>query len=400
MAYRLALSAAALLSAASAQIMGDDTMMPDDDTPHNSGSKWSMDYEALGGTVSTAVIDIYPGYEGEFSIGGWVTVADLGEQQGCIDCTGPTGGLVLKAGLFGLESSAIGGLHVHAGTNCDSPDGPGEHYVQDGQEDIWNDGMQWESDGNGDATVYHELSEYTLPTSGRAVVIHLSDGTRAGCGVLKGAASATIGTYPGYTGMQYVGGTVVVSEWDCGIDVDAELTGLEPKVEGGMHIHEGSSCDDPDGPGEHYFADDEDPWNSEMVYESDREGEASVFYHLKDYALPVTGRVVVVHLEDGTRAGCGVFTGNAIVGCGAVYGEKSSSSSGGGEDEGIGAGAIVGIILAIGVLLVCMGAFFFCRGEKRDKKKKPAGFDETKAREGGANPMTQDEAAKPEAVQA
>ena len=88
--------------------------MPDDDTPHNSGSKWSMDYEAMGGTVSTAVIDIYPGYEGEFSIGGWVTVADLGEQQGCIDCTGPTGGLVLKAGLFGLESSAIGGLHVHA----------------------------------------------------------------------------------------------------------------------------------------------------------------------------------------------------------------------------------------------------------------------------------------------
>ena len=38
--------------------------------------------------------------------------------------------------------------------------------------------------------------------------------------------------------------------------------------------------------------------------------------------------------------------------------------------------------------------------EKRDKKKKPAGFDESKAREGGANPMTQDEAAKPEAVQA
>ena len=236
MAYRLALSAAALRSAASAQIMGDDTMMPDDDTPHNSGSKWSMDYEAMGGTVSTAVIDIDPGYEGEFSIGGWVTVADLGEQQGCIDCTGPTGGLVLKAGLFGLESSAIGGLHVHAGTNCDSPDGPGEHYVQDGQEDIWNDGMQWESDGNGDATVYHELSEYTLPTSGRAVVIHLSDGTRAGCGVRKGAASATIGTYPGYTGMQYVGGTVVVSEWDCGIDVDAELTGLEPNAEGGMRL--------------------------------------------------------------------------------------------------------------------------------------------------------------------
>merc|ERR550514_1762727 len=138
--------------------------------------------------------------------------------------------------------------------------------------------MVWESDGRGDAKVYHELSEYTLPTSGRAVVVHLSDGTRAGCGVLKGAASATIGAYPGYTG-------------------------------------------------------------SYMV-----------------------GRTVVVHLSDGTRAGCGVLSGNAIVGCGAVYGAKSGS---GGADEGLDAGAIVGIILAIGVILACGVAFFFCRGETR-----------------------------------
>lgn len=392
-----ALILAALLSAARAQLMDDEMMMPTDDTPFDQGSVYSMDYEAMGGTVSTAVILPYPGYEGRFVIEGWVKVADLGEQQGCVDCSGPTGGLVLMAELSGLEDSAIGGIHVHAGTNCDTVDGPGEHYVEEGQEDTWNNGMVWESDDRGDAKVYHELSEYTLPTSGRAVVVHLSDGTRAGCGVLKGAASATIGAYPGYTGSYMVGGSVVVSEWDCGIDVDAQLTGLEPNAEGGMHIHEGSNCDDVDGPGEHYFADDEDPWNSDMEYEADRNGDASVFYSLTGYALPVTGRTVVVHLSDGTRAGCGVLTGNAIVGCGAVYGEKSG---GGGTDEGLDAGAIVGIILAIGLILVCGIAFFFCRGStryEREKKKRPTGYDETKARQGGANPMTQGEAAKPEA---
>lgn len=121
---------------------------------------------------------------------------------------------------------------------------------------------------------------------------------------------ASLSTYPGYEGWMSVTGVVVVTETDLGISVSGTVNGLEPSVWGGLHIHEGTSCDVADDVGGHYYEGmSEDPWTT--TYDSDSIGTAMPMFDVADFTLdgayPVSGRAIVVHAEDGTRVACGVL---------------------------------------------------------------------------------------------
>jgi hypothetical protein len=52
-----------------------------------------------------------------------------------------------------------------------------------GESNPWNV-VKWKSDSNGKASGNLDFSDFKLGVSGKAIVVHLPDGTRAGCGTI------------------------------------------------------------------------------------------------------------------------------------------------------------------------------------------------------------------------
>jgi len=129
--------------------------------------------------------------------------------------------------------------------------------------------------------------------------------------------STCIGKYPGYEGdIDASDGSKVIVKFD---DKDMTFTfkakGLEPNCTNcGVHFHTGTTCDDADLVGGHYWDADTvpDPWvpGYGSVYNTDGEGmDKSTFIVNSGYGLDENlGHAVVVHAQDGTRVGCGVLS--------------------------------------------------------------------------------------------
>ena len=192
--------------------------------------------------AEVAEIAMYPDFSGAYSVGGMMFVHPT------------TAGTRYEGLLTGLEPSATGGWHVHAGFSCGSSYGPSGHYF-DGT-DPWLT-TSYSSNSLGVAMIDESMSGFSLhrtwPVYGRSVVVHLSAGsgsTRAGCGVIGATASAypaavmSFDQYPGYTGAHAVKGVLSVSSVPgvSSVRIHGVLAGLEPSVMGGLHIHEGFSC--------------------------------------------------------------------------------------------------------------------------------------------------------------
>lgn len=74
----------------------------------------------------------------------------------------------------------------------------------------------------------------------------------------------------------------------------------------GAHIHEGTSCENADAQGGHYYDGLSDPWTSER-YSSDANGIASFGSVLDIGTTNVVGRAFVLHNDQGGRVACGVL---------------------------------------------------------------------------------------------
>ena len=113
-------------------------------------------------------------------------------------------GISIVATLSGLEASVTGGIHIHSGFTCDDADYVGGHYFEGLDDDPWT--TTYTSDASGTATVALEMSDFSLsgdnPVAGRAVVVHLSSGERAGCGLIQATSGeiVSVGEYPGSNG--------------------------------------------------------------------------------------------------------------------------------------------------------------------------------------------------------
>mmetsp|Transcript_5138 Transcript_5138/g.6638 ORF Transcript_5138/g.6638 Transcript_5138/m.6638 type:complete len:109 (+) Transcript_5138:219-545(+) len=89
--------------------------------------------------------------------------------------------------LKGLEENIIGGAHIHTGTTCNDADLVGGHYWASG-DDVWTPtyGAFYSTDDKGNAMGEFDIdSGYDYFSNlGHAVVVHASDGSRIGCGIL------------------------------------------------------------------------------------------------------------------------------------------------------------------------------------------------------------------------
>ena len=148
------------------------------------------------------------------------------------------------------------------------------------------------------------------------------------------ALIANIGRYPNYVSRKTnADGWVKVIFHKSSLTVKAALTGLEPSVTAGVHIHEGMTCcanrnvhpmNHPNAPmdsvGDHYYNTQtrlQDPWDAkhDATYTSLKNGttdpnllSSGAFHLYQGYTYEQNvGRVVVVHDSDGVRIGCGVL---------------------------------------------------------------------------------------------
>lgn len=128
-----------------------------------------------------AKMNNYPGYSGNLSPRGKVVVKYNADNT-----------FTFKFGLSGLLPNCVDcGIHIHAGTSCDS------HALVKGHgwnslavRDLWvtSQGAVYNSDANGQAVGYFTTTNgfgYEANLN-HAVVIHTADGARVGCGLLKG----------------------------------------------------------------------------------------------------------------------------------------------------------------------------------------------------------------------
>lgn len=89
--------------------------------------------------------------------------------------------------LTNLPPSSYGGMHIHTGMSCSDASVVGGHYWTPATDpDPWNINAMWFSDANGNA-----VGNFTVSTGYQyagnlrhALVTHLANGTRFGCGVL------------------------------------------------------------------------------------------------------------------------------------------------------------------------------------------------------------------------
>ena len=99
------------------------------------------------------------------------------------------------------------------------------------------------------------------------------------------------------------------------------LTGLEPSVTGGWHVHTGYSCASGSAVGGHYFDGlDADPWTAVNTnYQSDARGVAVIDKLMPDFSLysgarAVYGRDLVVHQQQASvKSGCGYLPMGEVV---------------------------------------------------------------------------------------
>jgi len=119
--------------------------------------------------------------------------------------------------------------------------------------------------------------------------------------------------YFNYEGDLAVKGKVNSEGMTTGQKISWDLSGMDPKCEGGpgdkpnscgVHIHKGESCKE-DALG-HYFATPEDPWKT-ITYTS-KNGKASMNnVKVATELTDVMGRTFIVHDFEGGRVACGIL---------------------------------------------------------------------------------------------
>jgi Cu/Zn superoxide dismutase len=125
------------------------------------------------------------------------------------------------------------------------------------------------------------------------------------------SCTATIATFPGYTGSYAPTGRIVVTgnNFKDKTKMKYNLAGLQPSQANGVHIHTGITCNDLNYVSTPYYAlkeGEEDPWTSSAY--ADSAGRASGELEVKsgiNYAGTV-GHALVVLDSSNTKIGCGV----------------------------------------------------------------------------------------------
>merc|ERR1712166_1096922 len=256
----------------------------------------------------------YPGYTGPLQPSGKVTVFGTPGTG-----YGYKSHISLQYDLAGLLSNYGAPIHIHTGTTCGDSQLVADHYYAS-PADPW-DTRTLVTDGAGTATgtiagVHSGIS--AASSVGHAIVVHDGE-NRIACGVCVPTCTATMAPYPGYAGSVNLAGTVKATatgmdHFSSTIDLDYQLTGAEPSVQGGIHIHTGTTCADASLVSGHYFATASDPWST-TTYQTD--GYGAVTGTIAGVAAglgfnAIVDHTIVVHDSAGARIGCGVCRPDSV----------------------------------------------------------------------------------------
>jgi len=130
----------------------------------------------------TASVTKYQGYEGDYEVSGSISVARSSEEDTL---------MILTYSLMGLESNTSGSLMIHEETSCDGDlqyefVNPEKYDIPNGDYNPWY-GPTWVSDeyGVSKGSVAVNAGYSVSESKGHAVVVQVSDGTYASCGILE-----------------------------------------------------------------------------------------------------------------------------------------------------------------------------------------------------------------------
>merc|ERR1740117_2124406 len=256
----------------------------------------------------------YPGYTGSLQPSGKVAVFGTPGTG-----YGYKSHISLQYDLAGLSPNYGAPIHIHTGTTCGDSQLVADHYYAS-PADPW-DTRTLVTDGAGTATgtiagVHSGIS--AASSVGHAIVVHDGE-NRIACGVCVPTCTATMAPYPGYAGSVNLAGTVKATatgmdHFSSTIDLDYQLTGAEPSVQGGIHIHTGTTCADASLVSGHYFATASDPWSS-TTYQTD--GYGAVTGTIAGVAAglgfnAIVDHTIVVHDSAGAKIGCGVCRPDSV----------------------------------------------------------------------------------------
>eukprot|EP00038_Savillea_parva_P007018 m.167308 g.167308 ORF g.167308 m.167308 type:complete len:1079 (-) comp12809_c0_seq1:153-3389(-) len=147
----------------------------------NTSTVYNETLSALNSYVRYSLFSTVFPYPGSTPTGtyyyGWVAVKAMPNESY----------ITVYYNLTGVPPSATGGLHIHTGTSCATATAVGGHYwTPTSAPDPWSTDTVWTSNASGIASGSFNVStgyQY-MANLGHAVVVHLPDGTRLGCGVL------------------------------------------------------------------------------------------------------------------------------------------------------------------------------------------------------------------------
>jgi len=268
---------------------------------------------------------VYPGYTGPLQVTGTGNALSY------------NGEVYVWYDLQGLETSVCNstlvpvpnacGIHIHVGKTCDDPSAVGGHYYDTTSldQDPWSPITYTSADGTAKGKTGGINIGKEQNIAGRALVVHDSTGARIACGLLPSSfivASPHVEfkPYPGYTGDLRVrgysgahlkGSAVMVWWFLSGVEADNCATApVNVSNACGIHIHEGTTCDDATAVGGHYYDTDNidaDPW-SPVTYSATKSGFARGQTKVDiGKGQNIHGRALVVHDSTGGRVACGLL---------------------------------------------------------------------------------------------
>mmetsp|Transcript_19588 Transcript_19588/g.35556 ORF Transcript_19588/g.35556 Transcript_19588/m.35556 type:complete len:542 (-) Transcript_19588:107-1732(-) len=143
---------------------------------------YASDNEPSDKMLLKATMGVYPNYMPGLTVSGSVTVAYRND-----------GTFKFSYDLEGVEPACADGscgIHIHAGTSCDThAEVLGHGWNSDVVQDLWTEegGAVYVADDKGNAKGFFNLfNGFSFGKNlGHAVVVHASNGTRIGCGVLE-----------------------------------------------------------------------------------------------------------------------------------------------------------------------------------------------------------------------
>mmetsp|Transcript_22560 Transcript_22560/g.53255 ORF Transcript_22560/g.53255 Transcript_22560/m.53255 type:complete len:370 (+) Transcript_22560:89-1198(+) len=256
------------------------------------------------------------------------------------------------------------GVHLHSGRSCADVMSQEGHYFDTSMFEMYEDPWakeKYSSDDNGDAVfdgIVNIGHSYARDLDGRAFVVHADDGSRIGCGTLAEAPLLV----SSLSGFKQEGEVFAVESGEDTVCFVGTASGLTPNAECkpdavpnscGVHVHEGSGCENKAAQGNHWYnpsSFDEDPWRS-VGYESTDEIGKAVFSRCVKTGYPssmsVQSKAFIVHEFDGSRAICGKLE---------LYSEKGNARK-------------VAMLSAVCMALLCIavGYLKLCRKERQER---------------------------------